>query len=217
MRIMLLGAPGAGKGTHAKFIMDKYSIPQISTGNILRTAVDAQSELGKQAKVLMDAGKLINDELMIALVTERIKQNYYRNGFVLEGFPRTMAQAYALKEAGIVMDYVLFFEIPDSIIIERIVGRRVHVPSGRIYHVKFNPPKQEGKDDITGEPLTTRTDDKKYTLHKRLMEYYQQTVPLIDYYHQEADKGKIRYYQLDSTRNVNDISAELTAILEHDN
>lgn len=213
MRIILLGAPGAGKGTQAQFIMEKYGIPQISTGDMLRAAVKAQSELGKQAKALMDAGKLVTDELVIALVKERIKQDDCRQGFLLDGFPRTLPQADTMKEAGIAVDYVLEFAVPDSLIIDRIVGRRVHAPSGRVYHVKFNPPKQEGKDDATGEPLTTRKDDQEDTVRKRLVEYHQQTAPLINYYRKEADAGNTRYFTIDGTRNVNEVSAELAAIL----
>ncbi|QWA12475.1 adenylate kinase [Sodalis ligni] len=213
MRIILLGAPGAGKGTQAQFIMEKYGIPQISTGDMLRAAVKAQSELGKKAKEIMDAGKLVTDELVIALVKERIKQDDCRNGFLLDGFPRTIPQADAMKDAGISVDYVLEFAVPDSLIIERIVGRRVHTPPGRVYHVKFTPPKEEGKDDVTGEPLTSRKDDQEETVRKRLVEYHQQTAPLIDYYRQEADAGNTRYFKIDGTRKVAEISGELAKIL----
>ncbi len=213
MRIILLGAPGAGKGTQAQFIMEKYGIPQISTGDMLRAAVKAQSELGKKAKEIMDAGKLVTDELVIALVKERIKQDDCRNGFLLDGFPRTIPQADAMKDAGIKVDFVLEFDVPDALIIDRIVGRRVHAPSGRVYHVKFNPPKHEGKDDVTGEPLTTRKDDQEETVRKRLVEYHQQTAPLIGYYQREADAGKTQYHKLDGTQKVAQISAELAKIL----
>ncbi|NDL65041.1 adenylate kinase [Acerihabitans arboris] len=213
MRIILLGAPGAGKGTQAQFIMEKYGIPQISTGDMLRAAVKAQSELGKKAKAIMDAGKLVTDELVIALVKERIKQDDCRNGFLLDGFPRTIPQADAMKDAGINVDYVLEFAVPDELIIDRIVGRRVHAPSGRVYHVKFNPPEHEGKDDVTGEPLTTRKDDQEETVRKRLVEYHQQTAPLIGYYQQEADAGNTQYRKIDGTQQVAAVSKELASIL----
>ncbi|KAA9000033.1 adenylate kinase [Affinibrenneria salicis] len=213
MRIILLGAPGAGKGTQAQFIMEKYGIPQISTGDMLRAAVKAGSELGRQAKEIMDAGKLVTDELVIALVKERIAQDDCRNGFLLDGFPRTIPQADAMKEAGIAVDYVIEFDVPDELIVERIVGRRVHAPSGRVYHVKFNPPKVEGKDDVTGEELTSRKDDQEETVRKRLVEYHQQTAPLVAYYQKEADAGNTRYFRLEGTRKVADISAELASIL----
>lgn len=215
MRIILLGAPGSGKGTQAQFLMEKYGIPQISTGDILRAVVEAQPELSKQAKMLMDAGKLVTDELVIALVKERIKQDICCNGFLLDGFPRTIPQAEAIKEAGIPVNFVLEFLVPDTLIMDRIIGRRVHIPSGRVYHIKFNPPKQENKDDVTGEPLTTRKDDNnlEQTVHKRLVEYHQQTAPLIDYYRKEAEAGYTHYFTIDGTRRVAEVSAELANIL----
>ncbi|MBD2809349.1 adenylate kinase [Xenorhabdus sp. Vera] len=213
MRIILLGAPGAGKGTQAQFIMEKYGIPQISTGDMLRAAVKAGTELGLQAKELMDNGKLVTDELVIALVKERIKQDDCRNGFLLDGFPRTIPQADAMKEAGIKVDSVLEFDVPDEIIIERIIGRRVHAPSGRVYHIKFNPPKVENKDDATGEELTIRKDDQEDTVRKRLVEYHAQTAPLVSYYQKEAQEGNTKYFKLDGTRQVSEVSAELASIL----
>ncbi|SFU69038.1 adenylate kinase [Xenorhabdus koppenhoeferi] len=213
MRIILLGAPGAGKGTQAQFIMEKYGIPQISTGDMLRTAVKAGTELGLQAKELMDNGKLVTDELVIALVKERIKQDDCRNGFLLDGFPRTIPQADAMKEAGIKVDSVLEFDVPDEIIVERIIGRRVHAPSGRVYHIKFNPPKVENKDDATGEELTIRKDDQENTVRKRLVEYHAQTAPLVSYYQKEAQEGNTKYFKLDGTRQVSEVSAELASIL----
>ncbi|RRO10970.1 adenylate kinase [Pectobacterium aquaticum] len=213
MRIILLGAPGAGKGTQAQFIMEKYGIPQISTGDMLRAAVKAGTELGKQAKEIMDAGKLVTDELVIALVKERIAQEDCRNGFLLDGFPRTIPQADAMKDAGINVDYVIEFAVPDELIIDRIIGRRVHAASGRVYHVKFNPPNVEGKDDVTGEELNIRKDDQEDTVRKRLVEYHQQTAPLVSYYQKEADAGNTRYFKVEGTRKVEEVRAELETIL----
>ena len=213
MRIILLGAPGAGKGTQAQFIMEKYGIPQISTGDMLRAAVKAGTELGKQAKEIMDAGKLVTDELVIALVKERIAQEDCRNGFLLDGFPRTIPQADAMKDAGINVDYVIEFAVPDELIIDRIIGRRVHAASGRVYHVKFNPPKVEGKDNVTGEDLTIRKYDQEDTVRKRLVEYHQQTAPLVSYYQKEAEAGNTRYFKVEGTRKVEEVRAELETIL----
>ena len=213
MRIILLGAPGAGKGTQAQFIMEKYGIPQISTGDMLRAAVKAGTELGQQAKAIMDAGKLVTDELVIALVKERIAQDDCKAGFLLDGFPRTIPQADAMKDAGITVDYVLEFAVPDEVIVDRIIGRRVHAPSGRVYHVDYNPPKQEGLDDVTGEPLTTRKDDQEETVRKRLVEYHQMTAPLIAYYSKDAAAGKTRYQKIDGTRPVSEVSLQLATIL----
>ena len=213
MRIILLGAPGAGKGTQAQFIMEKYGIPQISTGDMLRAAVKSGSELGLQAKELMDNGKLVTDALVIALVKERIKQDDCRNGFLLDGFPRTIPQADAMKEAGITVDFVLEFDVPDEIIVDRIIGRRVHAGSGRVYHVKYNPPKTENKDDVTGEELTIRKDDQEETVRKRLVEYHQLTAPLIQYYQKEAQMSDVKYNRIDGTRPVSEVSQELALIL----
>ena len=182
MKLILLGAPGAGKGTQATFICQKYGIPQISTGDMLRAAVKAGTPLGIEAKKVMDAGGLVSDDLIINLVKERIAQADCANGFLFDGFPRTIPQAEAMKEAGVNLDYVLEIDVPFEAIIERMSGRRSHPASGRTYHVKFNPPKEEGKDDVTGEPLVQRDDDKEETVKKRLEVYSQQTRPLVDYY-----------------------------------
>jgi adenylate kinase len=182
MRLILLGAPGAGKGTQATFICQKYGIPQISTGDMLRAAVKAGTPLGLQAKAVMDAGALVSDDLIINLVKERIAQPDCAAGFLFDGFPRTIPQADAMKAAGVKIDYVLEIDVPFSDIIERMSGRRSHPASGRTYHVKFNPPKVQGKDDVTGEDLVQREDDKEETVRKRLDVYSQQTRPLVDYY-----------------------------------
>lgn len=182
MRLILLGAPGAGKGTQATFLCQKYSIPQISTGDMLRAAVKAASPLGLEAKKVMDSGGLVSDELIINLVKDRIAQADCAQGFLFDGFPRTLPQADAMKAAGVKLDYVLEIDVPFEAIIERMSGRRSHAPSGRTYHVKYNPPKTDGKDDITGEPLIQRDDDKEETVRKRLEVYSAQTRPLVAYY-----------------------------------
>ncbi|MFQ1011852.1 adenylate kinase [Gilliamella apicola] len=213
MRIILLGAPGAGKGTQAQFIMQKYGIPQISTGDMLRAAVKAGSSLGLQAKSLMDAGKLVTDELVIALVKERIAQSDCSNGFLLDGFPRTVPQADAMKAAGINVDYVLEFDVPDEVIIDRMSGRRIHAASGRVYHIRHNPPKVENIDDVTGESLTIRKDDSEEIVRKRLVEYHDLTKPLISYYQHEAKEGRTQYFRIDGTQPVADVTKELAKIL----
>src|SRR6187402_3859988 len=182
MRLILLGAPGAGKGTQATFICKRFGIPQISTGDMLRAAVKAGTPLGVEAKKVMDSGGLVSDDIIIGLVKERIAQPDCAKGFLFDGFPRTIPQADAMKAAGVKLDYVLEIDVPFEAIIERMSGRRSHAASGRTYHVKFNPPKQEGKDDVTGEPLIQRDDDKEETVKKRLDVYVAQTKPLIDYY-----------------------------------
>lgn len=182
MRLILLGAPGAGKGTQANYICEKFGIPQISTGDMLRAAVKAGIPLGIAAKKVMDAGGLVSDELIISLVKERIKQADCANSFLFDGFPRTIPQAQAMKDAGIHIDFVVEIEVPDSDIIQRMDGRRVHLASGRTYHIIYNPPKVSGKDDVTGEPLVQRPDDQAETVKKRLEVYHEQTRPLVGYY-----------------------------------
>jgi adenylate kinase len=189
MRLILLGAPGAGKGTQANFIKEKYNIPQISTGDMLRAAVKAGTPMGLEAKKVMDAGQLMSDEIIIALVKDRLKEADCANGYLFDGFPRTTPQADAMKDAGVAIDYVLEIAVPDESIIERMVGRRVHPGSGRVYHVTFNPPKVEGRDDVTGEELIVRADDTEETVKKRLSVYHEQTEVLVGYYTNWAQSG----------------------------
>ena len=210
MRLILLGAPGAGKGTQAAFICQQYGIPQISTGDMLRAAVKAGTPLGLQAKSVMESGGLVSDDLIINLVKERIAQPDCANSFLFDGFPRTIPQAEAMKAAGVKLDYVLEIDVPFDAIIERMSGRRSHPASGRTYHVKFNPPKAEGVDDVTGEPLVQRDDDKEDTVKKRLDVYTQQTRPLVDYYSQWAAKEPAaapKYRKISGTGSVDDITA----------
>lgn len=213
MKIILLGAPGAGKGTQAQFITNKFGIPQISTGDMLRAAIKAGSELGQKAKILMDMGQLVPDDLIISLVKERVAQEDCEKGFLLDGFPRTIPQADALKSVGISIDYVLEFDVPDEIIVERMSGRRVHPASGRTYHIVYNPPKVEDKDDITGEDLILRADDKPETVLDRLKIYHNTTKLLVDYYQAEAAQGNTKYFRLDGTQKVEEVSQELDKIL----
>ncbi|AKU22055.1 MULTISPECIES: adenylate kinase [unclassified Massilia] len=189
MRLILLGAPGAGKGTQANFIKEKYNIPQISTGDMLRAAIKAGTEMGLAAKKVMDAGQLVSDDIIIGLVKDRLKEADCANGYLFDGFPRTIAQADAMKDAGVKVEYVLEIAVPDESIIERMDGRRSHPASGRVYHVKFNPPKVEGVDDVTGEPLVQRDDDKADTVKKRLDVYHTQTEVLLGYYNTWANSG----------------------------
>ncbi|BBB59822.1 adenylate kinase [Undibacterium sp. YM2] len=190
MRLILLGAPGAGKGTQANYIKEKYNIPQISTGDMLRAAIAAGTALGLEAKKVMDTGGLVSDDIIIGLVKDRLKQPDCANGYLFDGFPRTTPQADAMKDAGVTIDYVLEINVPDEAIIDRMSGRRVHPGSGRTYHVKFNPPKVEGKDDVTGEDLVQRPDDKEETVKKRLSVYHEQTEVLLSYYGDWAKSGQ---------------------------
>lgn len=206
MRIMLLGAPGAGKGTQAQFIMEKYGVPQISTGDMLRAAVKAGTPLGLEAKKVMDAGQLVSDELIIGLVKERVAQDDCAKGFLLDGFPRTIPQADAMASSGIDIDHVIEIDVPDEEIVKRMSGRRVHPGSGRVYHVVFNPPKVEGKDDITGEDLAIRPDDEESTVRKRLAIYHEQTKPLVEYYGNAAAQGNMTYNKFDGTQSVAAVS-----------
>ena len=213
MRIILLGAPGAGKGTQAQYVMGKFGIPQISTGDMLRAAIKAGTDLGLAAKRVMDEGKLVSDELIIGLVKERISAEDCEKGFLLDGFPRTIPQADAMKESGIVVDHVIEFTVDDEIIVERMSGRRVHPGSGRVYHISYNPPKVEGKDDLSGEDLVVRPDDEESTVRKRLAIYHEQTKPLVDYYSTDAIAGNCAYHKIDGTRPVDAVSAELGELL----
>jgi adenylate kinase len=221
MRLILLGAPGAGKGTQAQFICKKFAIPQISTGDMLRTAVKAGTELGIAAKKIMDAGGLVSDDIIIGLVKDRLTHPDCNKGYLFDGFPRTIPQAQAMKDAGVPIDYVLEIDVPFDAIIDRMSGRRVHPASGRTYHVTFNPPKVEGKDDATGEALIQRDDDKEETVRKRLQVYDDQTRPLVEYYSSWAtqsnatDKSKApAYRKVSGTGSVDDITASIFAELK---
>jgi adenylate kinase len=189
MRLILLGPPGAGKGTQANFIKEKFGIPQISTGDMLRAAVKAGTPLGLEAKKVMDSGGLVSDDIIIGLVKDRLQQDDCKAGYMFDGFPRTLPQADAMKDAGVAIDFVLEIDVPDAEIVERMSGRRAHLASGRTYHVKYNPPKVEGKDDVTGEDLVQRDDDKEETVKKRLDVYHSQTKPLVEYYSKWAASG----------------------------
>lgn len=217
MRLILLGAPGAGKGTQATFIKEKFNIPQISTGDMLRAAVKAGTQLGLEAKKFMDAGGLVPDEVIIGLVKERIKDADCANGFLFDGFPRTIPQAEAMKNAGVAIDYVVEIDVPDAAIVERMSGRRSHPTSGRTYHVKFNPPKVAGKDDVTGEDLVQRDDDKEEVVLKRLQVYHDQTEQLIGYYSDWAKSGVSgapQYVKVNGLGELNTIKEEIFAALK---
>ena len=216
MRLILLGPPGAGKGTQAAFICKQFGIPQISTGDMLRAAVKAGTAMGLAAKKVMDSGGLVSDDIIIGLVKERISAPDCTNGFLFDGFPRTIVQADAMKTAGVKLDIVLEIDVPDDAIIERMSGRRVHVASGRTYHVKFNPPKVADKDDVTGEDLIQRADDEEATVRNRLTVYQSQTRPLVDYYASwaaQGDTGAPRYARISGTGTVDEITARALAAL----
>ena len=217
MRVILLGGPGAGKGTQANYIKERYKIPQISTGDMLRAAVKAGTPLGVEAKKVMDSGGLVSDDIILGLVDERIKDPDCANGYLFDGFPRTLAQADALKDKGVKIDAVVEIDVDDNEIIKRMSGRRVHLASGRTYHVVFNPPKEEGKDDETGEPLIQRDDDKEETVRERLSVYHDQTEPLIDYYSKWAASGDAdapKYVKINGIGKVDEIRDAIFAGLD---
>ena len=217
MRLILLGGPGAGKGTQANYIKDKHQIPQISTGDMLRAAIKAGTELGKKAKGYMDSGGLVPDEVIIGLVKERIKEADCQKGFLFDGFPRTIPQADAMKDAGVSLDAVVDINVPDAEIIKRMSGRRVHLASGRTYHITFNPPKVEGKDDVTGEALIQRDDDHEETVRKRLDVYHSQTEPLIDYYKKWESSGETaapKYIRIEGVGKVEEIRDRIYSALD---
>jgi adenylate kinase len=216
MRLILLGAPGAGKGTQAAFLCKRFGIPQISTGDMLRSAVKAGTPLGLAAKKVMDSGSLVSDDIIIGLVKERISQPDCAAGFLFDGFPRTIVQADALRNAGVPLDFVLEIDVPDAAIVERMSGRRVHIASGRTYHVRFNPPTVDNLDDVTGEPLIQRVDDQEDTVTKRLAVYAAQTRPLVDYYARWAESGDPaapRYRRISGTGSVDEITERALAAL----
>lgn len=214
MRIILLGPPGAGKGTQAAFITKRFGIPQISTGDMLRAAVKAGTPIGLEAKKVMDAGGLVGDEIIINLVKERLTQPDCKSGYLFDGFPRTIPQAQAMKDAAVTLDAVLEISVPDSDIIDRMSGRRVHLASGRTYHIKFNPPKAAGKDDVTGEALIQRDDDQEATVRKRLEIYHSQTKPLVDFYSKWSACGDVMAPKVLSVSGVGSVEAITSRVLE---
>ncbi len=211
MKLILLGPPGAGKGTQAKFICEKFEIPQISTGDMLRAAVKAGTDLGKAAKAVMDAGQLVSDDLILGLVKERIAQPDCANGFLFDGFPRTLAQAEAVNAAGVRLDAIVEIKVPDHSIVDRMSGRRIHMASGRTYHVKHNPPKITGKDDVTGEPLIQRDDDQEEIVLRRLTEYHKMTDVLSGYYRKMAEKGADApvFIEVDGTQKIDKVAEDI--------
>ena len=217
MRLILLGGPGAGKGTQANYVKDKYQIPQISTGDMLRAAIKDGTDMGKKAKGYMDSGGLVPDEVIIGLVKERIKEADCQKGFLFDGFPRTIPQADAMKDAGVPLDAVVDINVPDTEIIKRMSGRRVHLASGRTYHITFNPPKEEGKDDVTGEALIQRDDDQEETVRNRLDVYHAQTEPLIDYYKSWKNSGESaapKYIRIEGVGKVAEIRDQIYSVLD---
>ncbi|MFN3237559.1 MAG: adenylate kinase [Pseudomonadales bacterium] len=215
MKIILLGAPGVGKGTQAQFIVEKFGIPQISTGDMLREAIKAGTELGLKAKEVMDQGLLVTDEIIIGLVKDRIAQDDCANGFLFDGFPRTIPQAEAMVTAGVNIDYVIEIKVPDAEIVERLSGRRVHVDSGRVYHIHHNPPKVAGKDDVTGDDLVQRDDDQEETVQARLQVYREQTEPLVNFYQDlsKSSNGAVVYAAIEGVGSTDDIKEKVLAVL----
>jgi|TARA_B100001123_G_C15154237_1_gene964776 adenylate kinase len=213
MKIILLGPPGAGKGTQAETLCEAFTIPHISTGNMLREAVDEETELGLEAKALMDAGILVSDEVIVGLVEDRISKGDCKNGFLFDGFPRTIPQAQALVDRDIPIDAVIEIHVPDQDIIERMSGRRMHPGSGRNYHVIYNPPKIDGKDDLTGEDLVQREDDEPETVKDRLKVYEDQTAPLIDFYSEMSKQEKLKYIKVSGTSTPEEVSSEILSML----
>ncbi|WP_130536626.1 adenylate kinase [Thiomicrorhabdus indica] len=215
MKFILLGAPGAGKGTQAQFLTKEFDIPQISTGDMLRAAIKAGTDLGKQAKAFIDEGKLVTDEIIIGMVKERIALDDCKNGFLLDGFPRTVPQADALKDAGVAIDAIIEIDVPDEVIVERMSGRRAHLASGRTYHIVYNPPKNEGKDDVTGEDLVQRDDDKPDVVLDRLKVYHDQTAPLVNYYTAASkDDDNLKYIKVDGTQSIDSVEKEIINALK---
>lgn len=215
MRIILLGSPGAGKGTQSKMIVEKYGIPQIATGDMLRAAIKAKTPLGLMAKEVMDSGKLVSDDIIIGLVKERIAEPDCQKGFLFDGFPRTIVQADAIRSEGIQIDHVIEIYVPDEKIVERMSGRLIHPGSGRIYHLSYHPPQTVGLDDVTGEPLVTRDDDKEETVRKRLDVYHEQTEPLLGYYKNgvDADQQAPKFHKVSGLGSVEDVSQSIVEVL----
>lgn len=213
MRVILLGSPGSGKGTQAQFITEKYQIPQISTGDMLRAAVKQGTPLGNEAKKIMDAGGLVSDDIILSLIKERISQDDCNNGFLLDGFPRTIVQAEGLDKMGVELDHVIEIMVEDEQIIKRMSGRRVHLASGRTYHTIYNPPQTSGIDDISGEPLIQRDDDKEETVRNRLAVYHEQTKPLVDYYQQAAEHSSLTFNSVSGVGEVNEITEKIFSVL----